>query len=248
MNSYPTIAGPALPPLHTHVVGSSLYFYDTVESTNALALRRGRRVVREDGAVFVAERQTAGRGRHGNAWHSAAGLGLWFSVSLKGPSQGLMFAAALAVRDAARPKARLSIKWPNDVLCAGRKLCGVLVEHRDGWSAVGIGINVKHRPEDFPEELRESAGSLESATDREWDRDWLLSAVLQSLDGMVLRLRRGEQEAIWREWVAACRIIGATVRRDDVVGRVTAIDERGALLVETDTGLRRITSGDPDMP
>ncbi len=230
-----------LPPLNTAVVGSSVSFFDEAESTNNIALAKD---TREDGAVFVAECQTAGRGRHGTRWHSAPGLGLWFSVSLKGPSRGLMFAASLAVRDAVRPRAELAIKWPNDLLCGDRKVCGILVEHRQGWSAVGIGINVRHRAEDFPEELRAKAGSLESATGLVWDRARLLHAVLLALDQNVIRLRRGGQDAIRTEWIEACRIIGRIVRRDSVIGRVAEIDEQGALVVEMSTGKRRVITGD----
>ncbi|HEX71774.1 MAG TPA: biotin--[acetyl-CoA-carboxylase] ligase [Candidatus Hydrogenedentes bacterium] len=241
MSEVAAMPGLNMPPLNTAVVGASMFFFDETESTNNLALAQD---TREDGAVFVAERQSAGRGRHGARWHSAPGLGLWFSVSLKGPSRGLMFAASLAVRDAARPRAELAIKWPNDLLCGGRKVCGILVEHREGWSAVGIGINVRHRPEDFPEELRATAGSLESATGLVWDRARLMHAVLLALDRNVRRLRRGGQEALRAEWVEACRIIGRIVRRDSVIGRVAEIDEQGALVVEMRAGKRRVITGD----
>lgn len=230
-----------LPPLNTAIAGSTVTFLEETESTNNLALSRH---TREDGAVFVAERQTAGRGRHGARWHSAPELGLWFSVSLKGPSRGLMFAASLAVREAVLPRAELTLKWPNDLLCAGRKVCGILVEHREGWSAVGIGINVRHRDEDFPEDLRQIAGSLESATGLVWDRARVLHAILLALDHNVRRLRRGEHGSLQAQWAEACRIIGRIVRRDGVIGRVAAVDPQGALLVETRTGERRVITGD----
>ncbi len=222
-----------LEPLTGNLVGSTVEFLDTVESTNDRALACG-----VDGAVIVAEQQTLGRGRHGNTWHSAPGLGLWFSVALKGPSRGLMFAASLAVREAAMSRAALSIKWPNDLICAGKKVCGILVEHREGWSAVGIGINVHHRLEDFPESLRALAGSLESTTGVEWDRSVLLWNVLERIDDYVRQLRRGGFDDIRAFWSVACQIVGQTVCREGLTGRVVAIDEEGALLVETPGGRR----------
>ena len=202
------MAGLALPALNTAIVGSRVFFHDTVTSTNALALAETR-----DGVVFVAETQTAGRGRHGNRWHSPPGLGLWFSVALAGPPRGLMFAGALAVRDAVRPRAELELNWPNDLIYRERKVCGVLVEHREGRSALGIGINVRQQPEDFPEELQGSAGSLADLTGLCWDRGRLLARVLEELDGAVVALRRGGYEGIRDAWVRACDIVGRTVCR-----------------------------------
>ncbi len=236
-----TIPGLAVPPLRTRVLERRPRYLLTAQSTNDLALD-----CRKDGAIFVADAQTAGRGRHGNAWHSAPGLGLWFSVALKGSSRGLMFAASLAVREAVQPRAELALKWPNDLLCAGRKVCGILVEHREAWSAVGVGINVHHRPEDFPEALRKSAGSLDSTTGLPWARSGLLHAVLEALDAAVWRLRHGGHDALWREWSEACDMVGRRVHRNGWWGRVVAVDEDGALLVERKDGRQERITGEVD--
>src|SRR5687768_13084564 len=100
-----------LPPLYTEIAGNWVVFYDEVASTQQEALKS-----RMDGAVFVADAQTQGRGRLGRSWLSQRGKGLWFSVALQGPAKGLNFAGALAVRNAARPSAYLELKWPNDLL------------------------------------------------------------------------------------------------------------------------------------
>lgn len=207
------------------------------DSTNRLALECG-----EDGAVFVADCQTAGRGRHGNRWDSARGLGLWFSVALPSDTPGLMFAAALAVRDALRPELELAIKWPNDLLHRGRKVCGMLVETRNGRAALGIGLNVHHRAEDFPASLRESAGSLAmAAPETAWRRDAVLERILAQLDRRLGRIREGGLEAVHAEWAAACGIVGRRVRRGGVEGEVKMIDREGALLVQTGCGMVRVT-------
>lgn len=227
-----------LPPLHTEAVGSWVCFYDKADSTQALA-----RAQRLDGAVFVADTQRAGRGCHGRPWHSAPGLGLWFSVSLAGPPAGLTWAGALAVRDAAWPAARLDVKWPNDLLLGGRKVAGVLVEHKDGWNALGIGVNVLHGEADFPEALRAEAGSLQQLTGTAWDRARLLADILHELDLAVTALRGGGIGALHARWVRTLGIAGRRVRGPGAEGRVTGVDRDGALLLETDAGPARIIKG-----
>jgi BirA family biotin operon repressor/biotin-[acetyl-CoA-carboxylase] ligase len=206
------------------------------ESTNTLAL-----AAREDGLVIVADAQTAGRGQHGRRWASAAGLGLWFSVCLRGAPQGLNFAAPLAVRDALAPFAPMNMKWPNDVLHEGRKLCGVLVEHRAGWTALGIGINVNHAREDFPEVLQTTATSLRLATGIEQDREALLDLVLRALDARLAQWRAGDTPALFRAWAEACAIMGQPVDRAGITGVAEGLREDGALLVRTGAGLITLT-------
>lgn len=227
------------PHLDTWAVGSRLLILDEVDSTNNYALRLGGH-----GTVVVAERQTAGRGRHGRPWHSAAGLGLWFSVAFEGLLSGLSFAAPLSVRDALRPWCEAKLKWPNDVRLGEKKVCGILVEHRDGVTAVGIGINVHHRPEDFSEELRESATSLEAATGQAFSRTEVLRAVLTDLDGKVKVLNDGGYEAIRQAWADACRVKGRRVQYGDTLGTVSDVDALGALIVMTPQGERRIVAGE----
>ncbi len=227
-----------LPPLHTRTVGRRVFFHDTIDSTQALAMGH-----RQDGLVVVADAQTAGRGCSGRSWHSAPGLGLWLSVSLRGAAAGLTSAGALAVRDAARSGARLAVRWPNDLVCAGRKVAGVLVEHRNGWNALGIGINVHHFPEDFPPELRETAGSLQYLTGRAWDRAALLCGVLRMLDRRVAQLREGRGREMQAEWAAACGVLGRRVRQGGITGEAAAFDEDGALLVRSGGRMHRLVRG-----
>ncbi|MDQ1257940.1 MAG: BirA family transcriptional regulator [Candidatus Hydrogenedentes bacterium] len=224
--------------LKTALIGAEIRFFEAVESTNAYALDHG-----VEGMVVVADRQTAGRGRHGRAWHSAAGLGLWFSVAFTEPLDGLVFAGALAVRDALTPRCLATVKWPNDILIGGKKVCGILVEQRGLRMALGIGINVRHRPEDFPEDLRDSSTSLEWATGQPWDANALLSNVLEQLDRQVVRLKNGHYEDVRIEWADACEIVGKKVRCGSISGVVTELDAQGAVWVAADDGPRRIVDG-----
>ncbi len=222
-------------PLHTRTVGARVVIFDTVSSTSTRVLEEDL-----DGAVVVAEKQTLGRGRHGRRWQSAPGLGLWFSVRLDDMPEGLSIGAAVAVRDALRPWCELRMKWPNDLLLNGRKVCGILVEQRDGATALGIGVNLRHRPEDFSPDLRATATSVEWETRRACDRDEVFTALLHALDVQVARLRGGDYEAVRREWVEACDIKGRRVRSADVVGTVVDIDLRGGLVLETEQGERKL--------
>ena len=146
------------------------------------------------GLVLFAEHQTAGRGRRGNRWESAAGKGLWFSILLRpgiqvNDSGRLTIWAMESICDIIRTQFALepAIKLPNDVLLCGRKVAGLLVDMRAQQKAphlaiVGIGINVNHSVEDFPPELQNRAISLAMALHRPVDRQQLAVAILRNLN------------------------------------------------------------------
>ncbi len=156
------------------VVGREIVVFEETDSTNDLAAQAGRDGVAE-GIVFFAESQRAGRGRLGRRWMSPPGQNLLLSILLRPASipverwPELTFCAALAVAETAeRFTGRTAqVKWPNDVLLAGRKVAGILLEahhgQEPGFVVVGIGLNVLQSAEDFPPELRERAGSLAMA-------------------------------------------------------------------------------------
>lgn len=225
-------------PPDTQRVGRDIVVFDEIDSTNVYALAQGR-----DGQVIVADRQSAGRGRRGRSWHSAPGLGLWFTVVLEDAPEGLVFAAALAVRDAVA-EASPTIKWPNDVLIGGRKVCGILAERRDAITALGIGINVAHAEDDFPPELRATAVSLLTQTGRRWDRAALLREVLRCLDERVMLIASGQLDTVHAEWSEACALAGKAIRFDGESGVVEAIEQDGSLRVNTNEGVRRLYAAD----
>ncbi len=217
-----------------------LIVLNEVDSTNNYGLRHG-----SEGTVIVAHSQTAGRGRHGRVWHSAPGLGLWCTVVFEGCPDGLRFAAPLAVRDAPAPWCKVDIKWPNDLMIHGRKVAGILLEHARDLTALGIGLNVHHRREDFPEHLRDVATSLDMATGRDWSRAELLCAILEQLDVYVAALRSGRTESVRSRWAEACNPIGLRVRvAGSFDGVVRHVDSAGALVVETASGDRCVVSED----
>ena len=213
------------------------------ESTNTLALE-----AQKDGTPFLADVQTEGRGRRGNDWHSAPGKGLWLSVCLKGEPQGLTFLAALALLDSLTSLAekmncatRPTLKWPNDLLWDGKKCAGILVEHRNGYCALGIGLNVNHSQADFPDELQSIATSLAIATGQNLDRKDVLVALLEQLNLQIKAHRTGQQEQIWKRWSKACNVINRTISCAQGTGIVESVNRDGSLQVFMDKELVRIT-------
>ena len=197
-----------------------VYRYETVGSTNTELTELIRQGAAE-GTVVLARQQTAGRGRMGRSFQSPAGLGLYGSVLLRSSPEDaprIPALAATAVRRAIRRSCGLScgIKWPNDLVLSGRKVCGILAEALPGpegslWVVVGIGINVCQRREDFLPELRETAASLSMIAGAEIDRAALETAFLEELEALRRELPQETAERR-QEYSAACLNLGRRVR------------------------------------
>jgi len=183
------------------IIGREILVLDETTSTNDSVPERTSPSTSE-GLVVFAERQTAGRGQRSNFWESAAGKGLWFSFLLRpkidiGASAQLSEWAARTVAETISKEFALpaTVKLPNDVVVAGKKIAGVLVEMRAQKNAphiaiVGIGVNVNHQPQDFSEELRPRAISLAIALDGDVDRHPFAIALLRNLDASYAKLFR----------------------------------------------------------
>ena len=155
--------------LSTKWIGNELYCYDKIDSTN-LQIKRLAEEGKEEGTLAIADCQEAGRGRRGRAWVSPSGEGLWMSLLLRpkfsiDKASMITLLVALAVTRGIQKETGLQtqIKWPNDIVYKGRKICGILTEmtiEEDciNYVVVGVGINVN--TESFPEELKEKAISL----------------------------------------------------------------------------------------
>lgn len=240
-------------------LGRSLHVFPSTTSTNDEA-KRGAKEGAPHGAVWLAESQTAGRGRQGRTWVSPPGENLLASVLLRldvAPAKvpRVALVAGLAVRDAvarAAQGADVRIKWPNDVLVGDRKVAGILVETVSGGPrkagahavVVGIGINVHTRM--FPEDLAERATSIALVSGAPPDRATVLADVLASLDRDV-HLVGGRGLGLVRARIeAADALRGRPVRSDDGdEGTATGIDDDGRLLVRRSDGtLVRWSSGE----
>lgn len=247
--------------LATEIMGREIYYFDETDSTNSQAKLLLKAVPPPEGAAVVAEQQTAGRGRLGREWFSPKGTGLWSSLILHpalpvSDLAKLTIMAAVAVRRAVQEEtgAQLAIKWPNDLLWDGRKVCGILAElggeaDRLAFLVVGIGLNVNQAAEDFPESLRETAGSLRLATGRLVDRVTLLQEILRQLEvGYREVLRLGFAGAL-----EECRRYSATLGRRVTVregaktltGIAVGIADDGGLELRLESGESiKVYSGD----
>jgi BirA family biotin operon repressor/biotin-[acetyl-CoA-carboxylase] ligase len=206
------------------------------------------------GATFVADTQTRGRGRRGARWTSPPGENLLVSVLLRpelSPERTgtLTLAVGLAVREvaAARTRADLRVKWPNDVLAGEAKLAGILLESqleagRVTAVVVGIGINVAMR--ELPSELRGVATSLALLGDPSPSREAVLVELLAAIERRLAIHQRDGLAPVLDELRSFDALADRRVRVDRVEGTAAGIAEDGALLVRTDAGIEaRITSG-----
>ncbi len=242
--------------LTNKIVGREILSFDETDSTNDVAFKLGEQGLKEGVCVFT-EHQRKGRGRLGRAWASPKGKNVLFSVLLRpalppAEASRITLAAALAVvRAAAKHTGKTpGIKWPNDVLLDGRKLCGILTEmsaeqDRVKFVVLGIGVNVNSGASELPPgavSLKEAAGHAVSRVD--FARD-----LLSELEVEYLRLRDGKFEEIARDWeshsVTSGRRVTATVLGRRVEGQATGIDADGALWIRRDDGLQeRVMAGD----
>jgi BirA family biotin operon repressor/biotin-[acetyl-CoA-carboxylase] ligase len=244
----------------TQVIGRDIRVFQETTSTNDVVEKLERDGVKE-GVVVFAESQSRGRGRLGRSWTSPSGKGLWFSVLLRPDlrpqvATQLTVACAIALVRAIRALTglELEIKWPNDILIAGKKLAGILTElnaelDRVKHLIVGIGVDVNLSAADLPADLRKIATSLKIETGKPISRPELATLILRELDADYQRITTGQFAAVATEWEAACSTIGRDVRimigDRRICGRAEALDEDGALLLRTEHGqLERIIGGD----
>jgi BirA family biotin operon repressor/biotin-[acetyl-CoA-carboxylase] ligase len=212
-----------------------------------------------DGTVVVADRQSAGRGRQGRAWHTTPGQGLALSVLVhQGCEPGtlglLPLAAGLALaRGLEVLGATAELKWPNDLLLGGRKVSGVLCESRPvpfgGQAAViGVGVNVLQRAGELPEGLEATATSL-AIEGCETTREAVAAAFLNAFEPLWTDLQEGGRSELIGGWRLRASCWGRELQVVTATGAVTGVardlDLDGALLLEVEGGRRvRIVAGD----
>lgn len=240
--------------LYTAIIGRNVRFYQSTGSTMDDAAEWARGCA-EEGAVVVAETQTASRGRLGRRWISDEG-NLYFSVLFRPTPEALPLLsplAGVAVARAIRQVAGLypTIKWPNDIMIGGRKVAGILAESALSGSqiqhaVVGIGVNVALDVSADPE-IAATATSLNHASGSAIDRAELLRRILQHMDASYLDLRRGRSPiAEWRRWLDTLgRRVTVTHHGATDTGLAEDIDGLGNLLLRTGEGeLLTLTAGD----
>jgi len=210
----------------------------------------------------VTESQDKGRGRAGRTWESPGGSGIYRSTILPAELRGTALPAvgcwaSLAVREACLRETGLALdlKWPNDLLSAGRKCVGILAQSRSLAGAarvvLGVGINV-NRPELAPEAIAQSAIWLSDTGGREFDRTVLLATLLSIYERDFDRLA-SEPDNIIADWARVANLSGKQVSVKAIdgsllqEGTVKEIDADGALVLQTTAGVVRVTLGDVDV-
>lgn len=243
----------------TEFAGQITHFV-SVSSTNTLALEAAQTGARR--GVYVADEQTAGRGRGGHSWHSLADDGLYFSALVAPPIPVIMamllpLATGLAAQSAIANVTGLAadIRWPNDLLVNGRKCGGILVESASiasqeangsllRYAVIGVGINVNHQS--FPAEIVSLATSLRNEGGHPMSREALLIALLRSLDEeirLVVEEYRGELRGVGllvRFAAASTWVRGKRVHVEEeggYTGVTDGLDARGFLRVAGDDGV-----------
>jgi BirA family biotin operon repressor/biotin-[acetyl-CoA-carboxylase] ligase len=240
-------------------IGKKIFFYDTVGSTNTVALDLAEGS--EEGAVVMAERQEKGRGRAGRAWISPPGVNVYLSIILHPrlhPEQLtlLTLLSAVACTHALRKTTGLdiSVKWPNDLVVSDRKLGGILTETKGGGdqrilAVIGIGINVNMELSDFPLDISATATSVKNETGRIVVREPIVSEILNETARWYALMRTGAVAEITSEWQRLTSTLGrqvvVTTGGETYTGLAEAIDESGLLLMRLPSGaVKRISSGD----
>jgi len=194
----------------TRRVGRRVLVFDCLDSTNSYAATLAQDAA-NDGIVILAKEQTAGRGQHGRSWRCPAGTGVLLSVLLFPPPPlrrpALLTAwAAVSVCETIRQVAGLeaTIKWPNDVLVRGRKVCGILIEQAQG-AVVGIGLNVSQTAEDLAGLPR--AGSLRVVSEKSFDCAQVARLLIRQLDEQYDHLCAGDLATLERHWRGALGLL-----------------------------------------
>jgi BirA family biotin operon repressor/biotin-[acetyl-CoA-carboxylase] ligase len=241
--------------LKTRFVGKKVYSYESTDSTNNRAYELAESGAKE-GVTITAEQQKKGKGRLGRTWASPRG-GIYFSVILRPqvtPTEvsKLTLVMAVSVAETVREMtgARAMIKWPNDILIDGRKICGILTELKaeqdmTSFVVVGIGINVNTKQASLPP----GATSIAKETGREWSRIDLARALLKNIESHYLAFRKGGFGEIVEEWKKLSSVLGRRIkiaeRTKIIEGTALDIDAGGALVVRLDNGFQeRVLAGD----
>ena len=242
----------------TEWAGCEIYYFDSIDSTNTKA----KELAEEEhpsGTLVVADRQTAGKGRRGRSWESPTGIGIFMTLILKpeiNPNNASMLTlvAAMATTRAIRRVTGVPamIKWPNDIVMNGKKVCGILTEMSAQFDyinhiVIGIGINVHN--EDFPEEIAKTASSLYLESGQHIHRASLIEAFLEEFEDVYAEyLKTEDMEGLQKEYDAMLVNRGRQVRvldpKEPFEGKAMGITKKGELIVDTWESRKLVSSGE----
>lgn len=246
--------------LGTAVIGNRIDFFTDLPTTNGKAKELALAGCPE-GTVVVAESQSGGKGRMDRVWFSPESRGLWFTVVLRPqvnlvetPQSTMVVAVAVALAIHENTGVAVDIKWPNDLLVEGKKICGILVElnaemDRVNFMVAGIGLNVNIDHGEFPSELSDMATSLKIAAGHHIPRVPLLRAILQSFEVWYQRWLQDGFAPVLNMWRELCVTLDCPVTvhniKESYIGHAIDVDETGALLVKLpDSTVQRLVAGE----
>ena len=245
--------------LKTKKIGQKVFAYNSIHSTNTQAFKIAESGEPE-GTIVTAEKQTKGKGRLGRSWHSPPKAGIYVSIILKpkfkpeyAPGLSIMTAAALADTISNFCDKKVQIKWPNDILINGKKVAGILTElstdNGDINSVViGVGINVNHTADDFPNELKDIATSIRKVSRKKVNRVDLLKLFLFEFEKNYELYKKSRLKKLLSKIKKYSSLIGSEVKlksgRKIISGKAVDIDLSGALLVDVGNEIIAVTSGE----
>jgi len=243
--------------LATEVVGCSIRYYPRIDSTNEQALRLAEAGAVE-GTVVVADTQTAGRGRRGRRWLDEPGQALLFSVLLRPACEqsqvgilSLGTAAACTESLASKYSLPIATKWPNDLLIAGRKVGGILLEQRGDVVVVGVGLNVNGQPESLQTQVGAPLTSLEKHYGAPLPRKEVLVGILEKIDDIYQQFQAGglvEVVGRYRRFESVLgRKVCVHIGQEVIWGMAAVLTDNGALVLDTADGEREITAGEVEL-
>lgn len=241
--------------LKTKIIGRKVIHFKSIDSTNSYAKKLVNKNI-QDGTIVVSDVQTGGRGRKKRSWYSPNG-GLWFSVIIYpkivlNQAMIITMQASVSIAEAIKNMTSISteIKWPNDIISNGKKICGILTELEAKndcvkYSVIGIGINVNNQIND---ELKDIAISIKDIIGSDISITELLKEILCNLDYFYKEINEKNFEDIYKKWLQYSKIIGKNIEFSDDgkknYGKVIKIDKNGSLIIKTKQGTICLSSGD----
>ena len=240
-------------------IGHQLHYFEEIGSTNDEAFRLGSAGAPE-GTALIANSQHAGKGRMQRVWHSPAGSNIYTSIILRpkitparAPQISILAGVAVAeVLESYCPD-KIKLKWPNDVLIDGKKVCGILSQIKTATSEVdfivlGIGINVNMSYSQFPKEICNLATSLAIETGGEISRQELIISLYENLAKWYKRLLKDGFGLIKEKWLSISPMIGQTVQvvfqEEAVSVKAIGLDDDGSLILSAGDREVKISAGD----
>lgn len=239
------------PFLKTKFMGRCVHYFDTIDSTNNYAKSMGDSD-NSNGALVISEEQTGGRGRLGRSFISPKHKGIWMSIILKpnlNPQDAAkltQIAAAAVVLAIKELGINAQVKWPNDIIINGKKLCGILTEMsaelaRINYVVVGIGINVNLDKDDLKDDLKDIATSLKIQKKSAVNRKELLASILNCFEDLYIKFTQNNDfETSLKICIENSALIGQEIliinRGNAVEAKALGIDEEGKLIVQYKDG------------